>query len=66
MTVKPIAVSFKNTPEDKELYEWIISHSNMSGFVKDILREVKKGEKGGSIIRNKAETKDNKMIDLGF
>jgi hypothetical protein len=51
--IKPIALSFKNTREDMELYTWIISHSNLSGFIKDTLRatmnkdnvkEVKNGE----------------------
>lgn len=36
-----IQVSFKNTIEDIELYAWVVSHSNKSGFVKDILRKAK-------------------------
>ena len=44
MALKPIGLSFKNTPEDIELYEWIKSHSNQSGFIKDILRAVKDNE----------------------
>ena len=38
MELKIIGLSFKNTPEDIELYKWIISHSNKSGFIKDTLR----------------------------
>lgn len=38
LEVKPIAISFKCTKDDILLYSWIADHSNMSGFVKDILR----------------------------
>lgn len=43
MSDKPliIPVSFKNTIEDIELYNWVVSHSNKSGFIKDILKRVK-------------------------
>lgn len=43
MNEKPlvIPVSFKNNIEDIELYNWIISHSNKSGFIKDILKKAK-------------------------
>lgn len=39
-----IPLSFKNTQEDIELYNWISKHSNKSGFVKDILKQVKSRE----------------------
>lgn len=65
MAVKPIAVSFKNTIEDMELYQWIISHSNMSGFIKDILKEKMKGETKESFNERKETLKDN-FIDLDF
>lgn len=41
MSNKPIIirVSFKNTIDDIQLYNWIMSHSNYSGFVKDIIRK---------------------------
>lgn len=39
--IKPIALSFKNNVEEKELYEWIIAHSNFSGFIKDVLKREK-------------------------
>ena len=42
MAVKTIGLSFKNNEDDRKLYEWIYTHSNVSGFIKDILREVKK------------------------
>lgn len=42
-----IAISFKNTDEDMELKEWIESHSNKSGFAKDILRNAMKAEQSG-------------------
>lgn len=43
MKEKPliIPVSFKNNIDDIELYNWIISHSNKSGFIKDILKKAK-------------------------
>ncbi|MEN6568291.1 MAG: hypothetical protein ABFC57_18555 [Veillonellales bacterium] len=34
-----ISLSFKDTPEDKKLLDWINQHSNKSGFIKDILRK---------------------------
>lgn len=37
--INPIGLSFKNTDEDRMLYEWIVQHSNVSGFIKDILRK---------------------------
>ena len=39
-----LTISFKNTEDEKNLYKWITEHSNYSGFVKDILKEKKKGE----------------------
>lgn len=50
--MKPIALSFKNTVDDMELYKWILSHSNLSGFIKDILRK----EMGRSV---ETENKNN-------
>jgi hypothetical protein len=64
MVVKPIALSFKNTPEDTELYTWITSHSNMSGFIKDTLRAVKINESNGP--KPLQETKENNLIDMDF
>lgn len=37
--LSPIGLSFKNNAEDKKLYDWIYKHSNVSGFIKDILRK---------------------------
>lgn len=34
-----IHLSFKENYEDINLYNWIISHSNKSGFIKDILKK---------------------------
>jgi hypothetical protein len=74
--IKPIGLSFKNTPEDMELYKWIISHSNLSGFIKDILREVKESNSKRDnktaekeviekeVIENVIE--EPKLLDLGF
>ncbi len=65
MAVKPIALSFKNNKEDMELYEWIISHSNMSGFIKDTLRAIK----GGEISKKENKScgdKNNELIDMDF
>jgi len=39
-----LTISFKNTEDEKGLYKWITEHSNYSGFVKDVLKEKKKGE----------------------
>lgn len=62
MEVKPVTISFKKTIEDKELFEWLVSHSNFSGFIKDILRKEMKGYSVPSI---KTENKSNDLIDLG-
>lgn len=58
MEMKPIALSFKNTSEDKELYKWIVSHSSKSAFIKDILRAAMNGD-------SKEIKKENELIDLG-
>lgn len=66
MAIKPITISFKNNIEDKDLNEWIIGHSNYSGFIKDLLRKEMKGLNIIKIV-SKTETKDNKtdaLIDL--
>lgn len=42
--INPIGLSFKNTPEDIKLYEWINSHSGKSAFIKDILRRAMEEE----------------------
>lgn len=34
-----IALSFKDTLDDKKLLDWINDHSNKSGFIKDILKK---------------------------
>lgn len=57
MGIKPIGLSFKNTIEDVDLYNWIISHSNKSGFIKDILKAAKENE-------GKNKTSENKKVDL--
>jgi hypothetical protein len=44
MAIKPIGLSFKDNPEDQELYDWIISHSGKSAFIKDTLRAAKESE----------------------
>lgn len=40
-----ISLSFKDTMEDKKLFDWISKHSNKSGFIKDILRKEFEKEK---------------------
>lgn len=37
-----LIINFKNTEEDYDLYKEITSHSSISGYVKDSLRELKK------------------------
>ena len=65
MAVKPIALSFKDNNEDMELYRWIKSHSNLSGFIKDILKTVKDHEEPKT--ENKScETKNIELIDMDF
>jgi len=66
LELKVIGLSFKNTPEDIELYKWIISHSNKSGFIKDTLRAAR-----GNIIIQEEEIKEsefdkNELIDMDF
>ncbi len=61
MAVKTIGLSFKNNEDDRKLYEWIYTHSNVSGFIKDILREVMSERK---IIVDKNTIYDNDDNDL--
>lgn len=63
--IKPIALSFKKTEEDTELYKWIISHSNMSGFIKDTLRAAM-NEKVTTEIKTNAGTESNNLIEFDF
>lgn len=65
MELKPIALSFKDTPEDRELYEWIKIHSNLSGFIKDTLRAAKVNEAPKENIKA-PELKNNNLIDIDF
>jgi len=65
MAVKPIALSFKDDPEDLELYKWIKGHSGMSGFIKDILRGAKGNEKPKDENKN-YETNRTELIDMDF
>ncbi len=43
--IPSIPLSFKNSPEDKELKEWLMTKSNRSGFIKDVLRKIMIEEK---------------------
>lgn len=61
MAIKTIGLSFKNNEDDRKLYEWIYTHSNVSGFIKDILREVMSERK---IIVDKNTIYDNDDNDL--
>lgn len=65
MAIKPITISFKNNAEDKELNLWIISHSNYSGFIKDLLRKAMNDERkeDGEVIKRQVESSN--LIDLG-
>ena len=62
MALKTIGLSFKNTEDDKRLHEWIYKHSNVSGFIKDILRAAMLSEDKQDV---KVESKSNNLIDLG-
>ena len=66
MAVKTIGLSFKNNDEDKMLCDWIYTHSNVSGFIKDILRQVMNNERkisSNSESENK-KNNDNDLIDF--
>lgn len=43
--IPPDAISYKNTPDDVELKEWLNTKSGKSAFVKDVLKKVMKAEK---------------------
>lgn len=65
MAVKPITVSFKNTADDMELYSWITSHSNLSGFVKDTLRAAMQ-KKDTTDARKEIKSNINSLIEFDF
>ncbi|MEG0133426.1 MAG: hypothetical protein RR851_02750 [Clostridium sp.] len=65
MAIKPITISFKNSTEDIELHEWISRHSNYSGFVKDVLRNVMLEEMNDVKKGNSKQIKGNELLDLG-
>lgn len=44
-TIPADAISYKNTPEDMELKEWLSTKSGKSAFIKDVLKKVMKAEK---------------------
>lgn len=60
-----IGLSFKANKEDMELYFWIKKHSNLSGFIKDILRATKENE-SYEIPKEINRTKKTELIDLGY
>jgi len=43
--IPTVTLSFKDTPEDIELRSWLMTKSNRSGFIKDVLREHMEKEK---------------------
>jgi len=72
MSAKLIGLSFKNNIEDMELYLWICTHSGVSAFIKDTLRQAKEND---SHKNYKPITKEeipvecdkvNELIDLDF
>lgn len=62
--LKPIGLSFKNNTEDRKLYDWIYQHSNVSGFIKDILRKEMNGNKSKEEVKKEVNDKE-KLLDLG-
>lgn len=74
MAIKPATISFKNNDEDKILAEWIYSHSNISGFIKDILREKMLSQtslplpisENKTNNHEKVNKADSKLIDFDF
>lgn len=65
MELKIIGLSFKNNPEDIELYKWIISHSNKSGFIKDTLRAARLNYYPEEEIKE-TEFDKTELIDMDF
>lgn len=65
MAMKPITISFKNTDDDRELHEWITSHSNLSGFIKDLLRASMNGKETVKKIEVKRNNESSELLDLG-
>jgi len=43
--IPTITLSFKDTPEDIQLRDWLMTKSNRSGFIKDNLRKAMIEEK---------------------
>lgn len=43
--IPSIPLSFKDTEEDEELKAWLMTKSNRSGFIKDILKKTMIEEK---------------------
>jgi hypothetical protein len=37
-------ITYKNTKDEIELYEWVSSKSSISGFIKDLLKKEKERE----------------------
>lgn len=74
MAIKPATVSFKSNEDDKILAEWIYSHSNISGFIKDILREKMLSQTSITLPISATKTNnhenvnksDSKLIDFDF
>lgn len=64
MALKPTAISWKSNKEDESLRKWVHSHSNYSGFVKDILRAAMNSEER-QYRDNVKLNKENELIDLG-
>jgi hypothetical protein len=63
--IKPITISFKKNEDELALYKWILGHSNYSGAIKDILRDIKESENNLNVAKpiKKAE---KGLIDLDF
>lgn len=64
MALKPTTISYKDNLEDRALREWVHSHSNYSGFIKDILRATMRNE-GNKNNGNLKCNEKSELIDLG-
>ena len=58
-------LSFKNTEEERALYEYVISQNDKSVFLKDLIRKYKNGDftNGGVVVYAQQEPTPEPVID---
>jgi hypothetical protein len=62
MEMKPITISFKNTPEEIELYKIIEMHTSKGAFIKDTLINALIKKNNAPVI--KTEAKNDEINDI--